>query len=69
MVSHTHVNAELPAAAASVLQEPGDQLVLTEASQSLDLQHTAHQNQVQDQDQRQLIDLLSLLVVSACALF
>lgn len=37
LVTGTHVHAQLPAAAASVLQEPGNKLLLSEELQSFNL--------------------------------
>lgn len=45
--------AELPAAAVSVLQEPGDQLLLSEELQGLDLQQRPQQVRTTEQDQDQ----------------
>lgn len=46
------MDAELPAARVSVLQEPGDQLLLTEELQGLDLQQTTAWLEPQNQNHR-----------------
>ncbi len=55
--------AELPAAAVSVLQEPGDQLLLSEELQGLNLQQRPQPVRTTEQDQDQELRPAATLAV------